>query len=269
MIIYDVKDTKFTPEQKAAYLRLIEKALPGSDKTHIYKTRIKIPTAMKIVQEYTFGECTTGFGIFADKSDKVLSIVCEGETLKVFVLKDPQNHTGRHFLIFPSEAEIKPNDPETQRLEYVTTYRVQRKKWPEAIFYHVFEVIEIVQVDKERPEHIDDAANYLNGGLKAIYHERARQIEMGHTLAKYNDNPYMYGKGQLAKAAAVYAIERKERIIGGIKSFINRLWPWSLGYYNPAETDTVEDRIKELAKAGALIVAEIDRLSQCLPTEKS
>ena len=35
------------------------------------------------------------------------------------------------------------------------------------------------------------------------------------------------------------------------------MWPWEANWWKP----TPEDRIKELAKAGALIAAEIDRLS--------
>jgi hypothetical protein len=34
------------------------------------------------------------------------------------------------------------------------------------------------------------------------------------------------------------------------------MWPWEASWWKPSQTD----RIKELAKAGALIAAEIDRL---------
>ena len=36
------------------------------------------------------------------------------------------------------------------------------------------------------------------------------------------------------------------------------LWPWALSQWKP----TPDDRIRELTKAGALIAAEIDRLTE-------
>ena len=58
-------------------------------------------------------------------------------------------------------------------------------------------------------------------------------------------------------AGAVYAIPEKERSLPDRRDSLAPYgWPWESEYWNPSP----EDRIKELAKAGALIAGEIDRL---------
>lgn len=90
---------------------------------------------------------------------------------------------------------------------------------------------------------------YMKTGIDYIYEERLRQINKEGWTAEHDDEHIM---GELAHAAACYAypnsIKRLD-IVG---------WPegWSLDWYKPSP----DNRIKELAKAGALISAEIDRL---------
>jgi hypothetical protein len=87
-------------------------------------------------------------------------------------------------------------------------------------------------------------------GVQLIYEERLRQVEaedytLGHDLT--------HKRGELAMAAATYAMPPDERIY--IRRFPNPVtWParWT---FKPG------DRIRELVKAGALIAAEIDRLT--------
>ena len=82
-------------------------------------------------------------------------------------------------------------------------------------------------------------------GIIKIAAERERQINgEGYT----EDAKYI--KGELARAGAFYALPlfyRKD---------VRGLWPWDWEHYKP----TPETRVKELAKAGALIAAEIDRI---------
>jgi hypothetical protein len=61
------------------------------------------------------------------------------------------------------------------------------------------------------------------------------------------DRDAQYTKGELAEAAACYATRSLLR---------NVRWPWDDSWWKPSP----DNRIKELAKAGALIAAEIDRL---------
>jgi hypothetical protein len=77
--------------------------------------------------------------------------------------------------------------------------------------------------------------------LKMIYTERQRQEYLkGHTPEKddkYQDN-------QLVNAAICYAHGQR-------KSF----WPWGYAHWKPSK-----DRLENLAKAGALILAEMERV---------
>lgn len=93
-------------------------------------------------------------------------------------------------------------------------------------------------------------------GIELIAEERKRQIEIeGFT----EDHDKSESSGNMAKAAACYAFApfMKDDIREGYK-IPSGMWPdyWLAKWWKP----TPNDRIKELAKAGALIAAEIDRL---------
>ena len=94
-------------------------------------------------------------------------------------------------------------------------------------------------------------------GLEIIAAERTRQIEVeGYTTE--HDSRHI--DDSLAFAAACYAIPQRGRNIfagqGGLSNVFRVLWQWEFIWWKPSP----DDRIKELAKAGALIAAEIDRL---------
>lgn len=99
----------------------------------------------------------------------------------------------------------------------------------------------------------------METGIEIIEAERKRQFEEeGYSVMRdFLRNP----KGELANAAAVYAIDP----MGGDATHITgNLWPWKHTEPNFKCLDNTEecpeDRIKDLAKAGALIAAEIDRI---------
>ncbi len=87
-------------------------------------------------------------------------------------------------------------------------------------------------------------------GIKLIADERRRQIDV-EGWSKSRDRSY-HTDGELADAAACYALAGKRKDGEPI-----RYWPWNLEWWKP----TPDDRIRELVKAGALIAAEIERLS--------
>lgn len=93
-------------------------------------------------------------------------------------------------------------------------------------------------------------------GIEVIAAERQRQIEEEGWSIEHDciEHPYE----ELAKAAACYALPEDYRPYKGYNTMcdIPVNWPWSIEYWKPAPNN----RIKELAKAGALIAAEIDRL---------
>ena len=105
-------------------------------------------------------------------------------------------------------------------------------------------------------------------GIELIAAERARQVtEEGWTPEHDNG----HDDGALALAAACYVLPHDRRTmevdtewIGGWagpgpKRVVKpRDWPWKPEWWKP----TPDDRVRELAKAGALIAAEIDRLKR-------
>lgn len=93
----------------------------------------------------------------------------------------------------------------------------------------------------------------MKTAIELIDEERKRQIdEEGYN--PYDDR-FNNPDGELARAAACYAIPKKWRLR---VHNLTELWPWALEWWKP----TPEDRERELVKAAALIVAEIDRLRE-------
>jgi hypothetical protein len=93
--------------------------------------------------------------------------------------------------------------------------------------------------DTERPD-----------GAGLIAAERNRQ------RGKWGDrHDSTHDMGELLDAAILYATppDRRRRIDGVLD---RRQWPWNWASFKPR----VNDRVRELTKAGALVAAEIDRL---------
>jgi hypothetical protein len=86
--------------------------------------------------------------------------------------------------------------------------------------------------------------------LKLIIDERIKQLK--NFTPEHDDE---HGDGSLAMAAATYAIKPDSAYRTTLdKNNVPYMWPWHK-WYNPEP----DDRIAELAKAGALILAEIER----------
>jgi hypothetical protein len=106
-------------------------------------------------------------------------------------------------------------------------------------------IMEAVAALSEKP----NAAIIAAKALADITTERQRQIGTEGWTPKHDDQ---HDKGELAKAAACYTLADSFRA-----SFLRDcLWPWSLDWWKPT------DRRRDLIKAGALIVAEIERLDR-------
>ncbi|MCB1462116.1 MAG: hypothetical protein KDJ90_06750 [Nitratireductor sp.] len=111
--------------------------------------------------------------------------------------------------------------------------------------------------------------------LDDIAAERRRQIEVEGWSPRHDDK---HANGQLAGAAATYAmaagVHDGDR---GMLNFPSRfdlysndaitafklLWPWSTSWWKPTS------RRRDLVKAGALIVAEIERLDRAEARERA
>ena len=102
----------------------------------------------------------------------------------------------------------------------------------------------------------------MKTGVELIKQERKRQIKKEGFDA---DNDDQYQTEELSQAASCYALPGDDRIYNGD---VPENWPWNKEWWKPAKCEFghdenyKEERIKELAKAGALVAAEIDRLQR-------
>jgi len=87
--------------------------------------------------------------------------------------------------------------------------------------------------------------------IEAIVQERQRQIDKEGWSLEHDDE---HVNGELAEAAAAYASAQLGHDL---------LWPWEEGF--PLKPTT---RRQDLIKAAALIVAEIEKLYDCLDEPK-
>ena len=110
----------------------------------------------------------------------------------------------------------------------------------------------------------------MKSGIEIIAAERHRQIREEGFVP---DNDLVYECGELSMAAACYALNDHLYPMGqiaenrnGVHLTIERkaFWPFAKSWWKPALTTKPEERIKELAKSGALIAAEIDRLNRVI-----
>lgn len=101
-----------------------------------------------------------------------------------------------------------------------------------------------------------------------VARERERQMAQEGWTPKHDD---AHSKGEMARAAACYAwassLNERHRSVNGEGDatdrrmwhgmiILRRLWPWSLSWWKP------KDRRRDLIRAAALIVAEIERLDR-------
>lgn len=89
--------------------------------------------------------------------------------------------------------------------------------------------------------------------LKAILLERERQIEEEGFVASHDNH---HADGDLARAAACYAMPENWREFTPGSYDLPLAWPWGDNWWKPGE------RRRELIKAAALIVAELERMAR-------
>lgn len=98
----------------------------------------------------------------------------------------------------------------------------------------------------------------MKHALDDITAERERQIEVEGWTHAHDD---AHTEGEMANAAACYAAAgrtSRNAYTGNVKDEIhNRFWPWSRKWWKPTGGAR-----RCLVKAGALIVAEIERLDR-------
>jgi hypothetical protein len=117
--------------------------------------------------------------------------------------------------------------------------------------YNMAHAIDALSVSDQPAKGVDEEK--LRQGVRLIAAERERQVGEEGWTSEHDDS---HDLGELAKAAACYA---KEALYPRTESHRRppRGWPWESSSWKPTG-----DPIRDLAKAGALIAAEIDRLSR-------
>lgn len=98
--------------------------------------------------------------------------------------------------------------------------------------------------------------------LHMLAMERVHQTENEEYDHEQDDN---YHESQLARAAACYALPESRRTYTHAVSSDDRgvpiNWPWLPSYWKP----TPDNRLRELQKAGGLILAEMERILRAQP----
>lgn len=101
---------------------------------------------------------------------------------------------------------------------------------------------------------------------RRVIAERKRQIEIEHYSPLQDD---AYYSGQLSLAASCYATPPNNRRLysywdGKKEIKIDNSWPpdFDPEMYKPEKDHSIQERLKTLAKAGALIQAEMERLKR-------
>lgn len=100
--------------------------------------------------------------------------------------------------------------------------------------------------------------------IAEIAAERRRQIAAEGWSPEHDD---AHSRGEMAWAAACYAMPETRTFpetgdrgkFLGMKSFLAAMWPWDWSWWKP------KGRRRDLIRAAALIVAEIERLDRAAP----
>ena len=87
--------------------------------------------------------------------------------------------------------------------------------------------------------------------------ERERQKAVEGWTPEHDD--WQHPDGHLAKAAALYAVEAIPGV--PVNRLFKDLWPWNLSWWKP------RGHRRNLVRAGALILAEIERLDRATKAE--
>lgn len=94
-------------------------------------------------------------------------------------------------------------------------------------------------------------SNVLSRAACDILAERQRQIENEGWTLEHDDK---HAQGELARAAACYALFRWPG--PRYADYVACIWPWAHSWWKPV------GHRRNLVKAGALILAEIERLDR-------
>jgi hypothetical protein len=100
--------------------------------------------------------------------------------------------------------------------------------------------------------------SHLNAAATDVLAERHRQITLEGWSPEHDDK---HADGALARAGAAYAL-MADRELHLKREMTPGWWPWAAVWWKP------KDRRADLVRAGALILAEIERLDRASPPQQ-
>jgi hypothetical protein len=103
-----------------------------------------------------------------------------------------------------------------------------------------------------------DVAFKLSKAAEDVFMERKRQQLVEGWTPEHDDE---HQNGAMASAAACYALSSGIRNISmpfTAQTLLECLWPWDSSWWKP------KDRRRDLVRAGALIIAEIERIDRAV-----
>lgn len=103
----------------------------------------------------------------------------------------------------------------------------------------------ILAYEAAKPKGVTEAA-------KDVLAERHRQVSVEGWTPEHDDE---HDTGEMARAAACYALGKPEVHGYRVGAHVT-LWPWDWKWWKP------KNRRRDLVRAGALILAEIERLDR-------
>jgi hypothetical protein len=111
----------------------------------------------------------------------------------------------------------------------------------------------------------------LSRGEMDVILERRRQVNGEGWTAEHDDT---HDRGEMALAAAAYAIHAGERFYGSYANHrwrmaIELTWPWTRDWFKTGVGKGISATRRCLVKAGALILAEIDRLDRLAERQRA
>jgi hypothetical protein len=103
------------------------------------------------------------------------------------------------------------------------------------------------------PDHIGDTDEKVSVAARDVLAERQRQVDAEGWTSEHDDE---HSSGDIATAAACYAASA-----GGVpwSDDVPSFWPWADEWWKPTTAR------RDLVKAGALILAEIERIDRAAP----
>lgn len=104
--------------------------------------------------------------------------------------------------------------------------------------------------------------NFTQAAINLIAGERLRQVREEGWTPEHDDG---HTDGELARAACLYAMRagmsEEDRDLTGMLG-VPAFWPWDPSWWKPGADASIASRRRELVKAGALILAELERLQR-------